>query len=367
MDTAIDLTICQECKVNPATYGDGMTWSLCSKCKYEKDNATGIEAPQVQEPVSGESFKHEIVPGLVSIILPVYMKDYALFHYTGNCIGSIREHTPQNSFELVVVDNGSPMKAPDEKSYYAHKVIVNPENLGVTKAWNQGIRMSIGEYIVLINNDVQVFNGWLDHMKKALDEGGYDLVMAHPMYSLTEPFARALESEAQIRKVCANENPKIYTDFVDFSCVMFKRSLLDEVGMFDERFVSYLSDIDLFRRMEAKGKKYTCCELVPTSHISGATGMMIKQTPEIMNKDREAFEEKWPKITSNRKLFRVKDAGDPIYYYKEGEEEYHHVTNPEVLHVLGFEFGDEVVVEKTDVKGKMGEPITMQNYEKYKA
>jgi GT2 family glycosyltransferase len=336
-----DLTICQQCKENPATYGDGLTWSRCSACQLKWRRENNIEEPK-QQPGT-DSFEHEIIEGVVSIILPVYMSNYTLFHYTGNCIGSIREHTPREDYELVVIDNGSSIKPPELESYYANKVIVNEENLGVTKAWNQGIRMSVGEYIVLLNNDVQVFGNWLQDLKSELVDG-VDFVMAHPMYSLTEPFARGYEA------MMAANGTKKFDDIPgnkDWSCVMFKRSLIEEIGGFDERFFNYCSDLDFFRRMEEAGKKYVMSKKVFTSHISDATGFAIAETPDIMNKDKAIFEEKWssPDVLNEpvnvatiqythmsmggkivEGLVRAKSAGDPIYLLLNGK--YHHISSP---------------------------------------
>lgn len=360
-----DLTICQECHENPAVYGDGLTWSRCSACqlKFSKEQP---ESPSQPENPNEEGFKHTIIPNLTSIILPVFMTNYSLFHYTGNCIGSVREHTNPDSYELVVVDNGSPIQPPEPNSYYADKLVKNEQNLGVTKAWNQGIRVSQGEFIVLLNNDVQVFQDWLEDMKKGLIEEGFDLVMAHPMYSLTEPFARAIESR-QIREKALSSKDK-YSTFKDFSCVMFRRSLLDEIGMFDEDFFNYCSDSDFFIRMEEVGKKWACCETVPTSHISDATGYSIAETPEIMNKDKEVYKNKWETkkvesktVVPDGLLVRSNRTGDAIFLIKNDLR--HKIKNPETLRALGFDFGQEQTVP--EIKLKDGEEITMENYTKY--
>jgi glycosyltransferase involved in cell wall biosynthesis len=373
MDQTTNLTICQDCKQNPAVYGDGLTWSRCSACQLkatQSENGVQEQATQ-QEPVGQEKFEHEIVPGLVSIIIPVYMKEYSLFHYTGNCIGALREHTPKDAYELVIVDNGSPIQPPELNSYYAQRVIKNEENFGYTKAVNQGIRMSTGEYIVLLTNDVQVFNHWLEDMKKSIDEGGYDLVMAHPMYSQTEPFARAVESRDIRNKVI--QSGKFFSDFRDFSCVMFKRSLIDEIGLLDERFVNYCSDVDFIDRIEAAGKKWACCDAVPTSHISSATGYTMAETPRMMDEDKARYAEKKAKgdvekPKSKYSTFRIEDGGDPIYLleHKEQVGKYHHISDPETLNALGFKFGDERIMKSDELSTyKFGEDITMKNYKDY--
>ncbi|MEK7087120.1 MAG: glycosyltransferase, partial [Patescibacteria group bacterium] len=253
-----NLNVCLVCRKEPAVYGDGITWARCSKCEYEfrKENPQ----PQDQE-VTEDGFPHKTVKDLVSIIMPVYMVNYPLFHYTGTAIGSIRSHSKKGTYELIIVDNGSPIKPPNMQSYYAHKIVTNETNEGVSKAWNQGIRISFGEYIVLLNNDTQVYEHWMEDMKKCLDEGGLDLVMATPMYSLTEPFARWVESERERDRWKDKPIQESFSDFKDFSCVMFKKDLVDEIGiegkgLFDEQFFAYASDSDLFKRMDQAGKKY---------------------------------------------------------------------------------------------------------------
>lgn len=371
------LTICQDCEINPAMYGDGLTWARCPECHWKHEAGS---TPSEPEPVQQEAMKHEIKPGLISIILPVYMKDYALFHYTGNCIGSIREHTTL-PYELIVIDNGSPIKVPSPNAYYADKVIQNQENLGVTHAWNQGIRVSQGEHIVLLNNDVQVFGGWEEGLLTGLS-AGYDLVMAHPMYSLTEPFARATES-ARIKKEVETTG-SLFSKFKDFSCVMFNRSLVDSIGLFDEAFFNYCSDSDFFDRMEMVDKKWACCEVVATSHLSDATGFAIPETPEIMNKDKARYEDLKKLITSAEqvrevakelvqniknelpyRLVRTSETGDAIFLIEMGH--YHQIQNPETLNALGFQFGDEKMISYTVMVNDLqkGEVITMDNYQKY--
>lgn len=377
----IDLTICQDCHVNPAVYGDGLTWSRCSACQLKHQKAEVGEEPkpaksmELDQPAGVEqTVEHKIIPGLVSIILPVYMVNYTLFHYTGNCIGSIKENTltglknEDPDYELIVVDNGSPIQPPDLNAYYADKVIKNEKNLGVTKAWNQAIRMSQGEYIVLINNDVQVFWMWLRSLKAKCDEG-YDLVMAHPMYSLTEPFARGAQAWE------AHEGKKKFDDVEkDFSCVMIKRSVFDEIGLFDEAFFNYCQDSDFFRRLEAAGKKWIMSDKVFTSHISDATGFSVPETPELMNIDKATFAQKYPAVEKSvdkmahpgEQLVRANSTGDSIFLVLKEEKTLHHISSPEVLHALGYEFGEEEIVDD-DYLGqfKYSEDITMENISQY--
>ena len=376
--------ICDVCKEQPAVYGDGSTWGRCSKCQYEFNKANPQQVPQQQPTPPQDGFKHKFTPGLTSIIMPIYMGSYPLFHYTGNAIGAVRAHSKRSDYELIVVDNGSPIKTPNLQSFYADKVIVNEGNKGVTYAWNQGIRASFGEYIVLINNDTQVYEHWLEDMKRCLDEGGLDLVMATPMYSLTEPFARWVESERERDKWKDKPITASFSNFKDFSCVMFKKSLVDELGTFDETFFNYASDSDLLRRMEEAGKRWASTMAVPIHHIIEATGSLLPETPKIMDQDKAKFEEKWsrPQVevvepagealgqgfspadstpSKGGALFRTDETGDAIFFL-DSVETYHHIKNPDTLHALGFEFGDEVTITKEMMdRFKKGEDLSMDN------
>lgn len=381
--------ICQDCHDRPATYGDGLTFERCSECQYKYETLHGEEQPGIPPAPKGVGEEHKIIPGLISIIMPVHMANYSLFHMTGNCIGSIREHTNKEKtpYELIIVDNGSAIKPPKMESYYADKVITWEENRGVTKAWNAAIRVSFGEYIVLINNDTLVYDGWLENLKSELDNG-LDLVMSHPMYSLTEPFARAVEANAArdgIKKF--DQAPR------DFSCVMFKKDLFEKLGddyMFDERLVSYCSDVDLYERMDAKGLKYAVSTKSFHHHIADATGYAIGVN-EVMDKDKETMEqirkernrvEDINKVLqeiptpggfipvndvnnlSPNKFIRCNKTGDKIFLLRDGKT--HPIADPDTYHALGGDFGQEVIIEVSEFDTySMGEPINSFNVEKY--
>ena len=231
---------------------------------------------------------HAIKPGLTSIIVPVYNVNYPLFHYTGNCIGSIKEHTDA-PYEIVVVDNGSPIRPGKIQEYNADKVIQNEENKGVAAAWNQGIRVSQGEYIVLLNNDTMVFDHWLSDMLEALQKA--DLVMATPMYG--EAFSRAVEA-AQKRKFWEGKQiEESFNGFRDFACVGMRRSLLEEIGTFDEQFFAYAEDLDFLRRMDKANKTYFSSKKINIFHIIGATSTSLPETPETMNESKEKLKAIW--------------------------------------------------------------------------
>lgn len=234
----------------------------------------------------------EVKSGMTSIIIPAYFMNYSLFHYTGHCIGSIREHTDREKtpYEIILIINGKTGIGFDNlEATHAEKVIPNEENKGYGKAMNQGMRISVGEYIVLMNNDVMVFDHWLEDFQEALKHK--DLVMATPMYGM--PFARAVESRELRNKWMQKPIEESFSDFRDFSCVATTRSLFDEIGAFDEDFFAYKEDLDLFKRMDAKGKTYASTKRINTFHIIGATGTNMSEQELHKEEGTKWFQEKY--------------------------------------------------------------------------
>lgn len=100
-----------------------------------------------------------------SIILLTYNQ----LDYTKLCIESIRKFTPKGQYEIIVVDNNSNdgtveyLKAQEDL-----RVIYNDYNAGFPKGCNQGIEISKGESILLLNNDTIVTPNWLNNLDSVL-------------------------------------------------------------------------------------------------------------------------------------------------------------------------------------------------------
>jgi O-antigen biosynthesis protein len=271
----------------------------------EQQSTSTVETKMEFKQYPEEGKPVETIKGLTSIIIPAYFMNYPLFHFTGNCIGSVREHTDKEKtpYEIILVINGNTgigwldkekqtWNGLPAKEAHVDKIIANEENLGYAKAVNQGIRCASGEYLVFLNNDVQVFDCWLEDLQDALN-CGLDLVEASPLYGM--PYARAVEA----KRFRDNTNPgidsheKYFNGTPDFSCVMTRKELLNKIGLFDEEFFAYAEDLDLIRRIEKEGGKVAATMRVRTHHIIQGTSSYIENTPEIMNKSKEKLLKKW--------------------------------------------------------------------------
>lgn len=256
--------------------------------------------PQQEFKQYEDGIKHETIKGLTSIIIPAWLNSYPVFHTLGNCIGSIREHTDKQAtpYEIILVLQGEGLKMKPEDTL-ADKVIELETNVGFATAVNKGIRVAFGEYIAVVNSDVQVYDYWLGDMQEAL-QFDLNLVMATPMYGM--PFARAVEAVA-LREATLGREPNDFTfklpiaetfsDFRDFSCVLTRKALFDQIGLFDEQFFMYGEDLDLMKRMDKEGLKYASTKRVRTHHIIGQTSSGDSKTPAIMDESRAKLKAKW--------------------------------------------------------------------------
>ena len=182
----------------------------------------------------------------VSVIIPVYNRAKPVTR----AIDSVLKQT-RPPLEIIVVDDGSTDETPDILRQYGSKIkIIRQAHRGVSAARNRGIRSSRGQWIALLDSDDE----WLPKKLAMAEEFHH----AHPEYLIFQ------SEEIWIRKG-KRVNPKkkhrkyggwIFKQslplcIVSPSAVIFHRSLLEQVGLFDESF-PVCEDYDLWLRVAKK-------------------------------------------------------------------------------------------------------------------
>ncbi|MEE8076067.1 MAG: glycosyltransferase family 2 protein [Candidatus Binatia bacterium] len=203
----------------------------------------------------------------VSLVIPVHNQ----VHYTEQCVTSIACWTDV-PYELVIVDNASTDGTGEILSRLDAKVITNPSNLGCAKAWNQGILVSQGQVIGILNNDIVVTPGWLSGLLRFMDHKGHGIV---------SPAAREgrldydLEQYAAdfVQRCAGASRATIYG-----SCMLIHRKVFDRIGLFDEGF-SYggCEDVDFLWRAQLSGFSVGTTGAVLIHHFGMVTQEAIKR------------------------------------------------------------------------------------------
>ena len=193
------------------------------------------------------------------------------------CLHALRRQT-FSDFQTYVVDNGSTdgtreMLAAD---FPEAKLIALFRNFGFARAVNEGIRAGAEPLVVILNNDVVPEPGWLEALvgraHSAPEETQWTsvLVWAHKP-DRVESAGLSINPDGTPRVLWRDQPlsaaPSEATEVFGAcgAASLFRRSMLDRIGLFDERFVSFGEDLDLALRARLAGHK---CMLVPSARAA---------------------------------------------------------------------------------------------------
>jgi GT2 family glycosyltransferase len=119
---------------------------------------------------------------MISVIMPVWVTDDNLYELTKNALASLG-----TGFELVIVDNGSTIGA-DQFLGVSDIYIRNKENLGYPKAVNQGLKLSNGDLIAVVNNDIRISPNWIESTQDIFEKTERLGSLHFKMVGYDEPF-----------------------------------------------------------------------------------------------------------------------------------------------------------------------------------
>lgn len=245
-----------------------------------------------------------IHPDKASIIITTFN---GLYENTAPCLESILEKTTYGNYEIVVVDNDSADGTRDYLSRLATlnpllKLVINTSNRGFAGGSNDGIRASSGDYLVLLNNDTQVTDGWLERLLSPLaNERMIGMVgpVSNSVGNEQLIFTKGASPEEIIREGrlwCGmSGNDRFETDMLSFFCVAMRREIVETIGLLDERFgLGFFEDNDFCMRVKNAGYKLLCLEGVFVYHRgSSSFGKHPKMTRELLKKNKKLLEEKF--------------------------------------------------------------------------
>ncbi|MBU0705404.1 MAG: glycosyltransferase family 2 protein [Chloroflexi bacterium] len=203
--------------------------------------------------------------------------------YLDDCFTSLQAQTYAD-FEIILVDNGSTDGSVEWMAEHFPQVrmICNETNLGFAAGNNQAIRVSQAEFIVTLNNDTRVEPDWLASLVAVAEEDPTVGMCASKMLFADRPEI--------INSTGINLDPVGIawdrrggepddgqeTEPVEIfgpcaGAALYRRTMLDQIGLFDERFFAYLEDVDLAWRARLAGFR---CLYVPQArvyHVHSAT------------------------------------------------------------------------------------------------
>ena len=187
--------------------------------------------------------------------------------------------------EVIIIDNGS---SDNSKEYIKNntfnfpvKLIENSQNLGFAPAVNQGISNAKYEYIFSLNNDTEVKKGCIKQMVDLISSSK-DIfsvqakMLQYDNKDLIDDVGDEYNLLAWTKKTGENHKSDEYLEVREIfsSCAgaaLYKKSLLEELGMFDSNFFAYMEDVDLAIRSKINGYHNLLCPQAIVYHVGSAT------------------------------------------------------------------------------------------------
>lgn len=219
----------------------------------------------------------------------VVIPNYNGIQYLETCLDALRQQTWRD-FYTILVDNGSSDGSLElVKTRYPEVEIVSlPENLGFCRAVNEGIRKAEAEYVILLNNDTQVFPDFAEQLYRGIRchdrafSAGAMMIQAHDHEKLDAAgdyysalgwaFARGKgKPPAKYSRAC-----RVFA--VCAGAAIYRMDLLKKIGLFDEAHFAYLEDLDMGYRARIQGYENWYCPEAKVYHIgSGTSGSRYNQ------------------------------------------------------------------------------------------
>ena len=220
------------------------------------------------------------------------------------CLQSILA-SPGELYEIIVIDNASVDETVVrlKEKYPQVRLVENTENVGHTRAVNQGCRLADGDRILLLDADTELkpdaivqLSEFLDHhpdawmaAPKLLNTDGSIQASARNFPApingifgrqslLTRLFPNNPISEKYLEiKKLSSKTPYI-VEHVSAACMLFRKEMVETVGYWDENFHSYWVDADWCKRLQdAGGRVYFVPQAVVTHHDQNKRA--VKKSP----------------------------------------------------------------------------------------
>ncbi len=232
------------------------------------------------------------------IDLSIVILNWNVRELLDRCLASIR--SDRFSLETIVVDNASPDDSVEMvRAKYPEVVVIdNSINRGFTGGNNQGLQASHGRYVMVLNPDTEIVDEAIDRLIDYLDVhpevGAIGPQLLNPDRSIQSSRRRfptlmtgffestwlqSIAPRKVLRRFYMDDVSPDAVQAVDWltgACTVFRRSVLDQVGCYDEaNFFMYSEEVDLCRRIKTAGHSIVYLPAAQVMHYIGQSSDQV--------------------------------------------------------------------------------------------
>lgn len=243
------------------------------------------------------------------MILSIIIANHNGKNLLRNCLNSIYAHPPDYEYEIIVVDDAS-----EDGSQQMVKIefpgvllLSHLSNKGFSYTNNRGIEASRGKYILLLNNDTIVLENSLNSMIEFMNQNQDVDVCGCMLLLADKTLQRSTQTFPRLSREFFHANPvfkKLYrgegsfshrtlffflnilktqwASFIDYTnttevdvvtgaVFMFRRNLIDKIGLFDENYFMYVEEVDYCYRLKKRGGRVCYYPKASVIHLLGQT------------------------------------------------------------------------------------------------
>jgi len=248
----------------------------------------------------------------IGIGIPVF-NDFVLTDYL---LKSIEMYTPEiGDINIAVIDDGSTGDYRDalKRICQNHKVefIANSENAGVAKSWNRLVHYLKTDNVILLNNDIFVYNGWFQAIKYFLENNQNVGTVGLPTLNITQEdvFRLALALEpgkrtvdilnpwTKTRRIGITNIPelrppvRLISPFGFGCCFGFSQKAYNIIRGFNEEYYAFYEEVDFGIALYQQGLPSFILPGPHIYHVWGATFQKNQQinAAKVMEESRKMF------------------------------------------------------------------------------
>ena len=234
-------------------------------------------------------------------LLYVIVLNYNGYNDTAECIESVLQNTYQ-SYKILIVDNASSDGSINklQEKFPEISVLEMEENIGYAGANNKGIEWAIkrgAEYICLLNNDTKIEKNCLQILIDKIKNNKYTLVGPTTLFWSTNLIHTTglkfnfYRGEAKLlnykQEAASMQEGSISCDYLEGTCLMFTKKLIEKVGYFSEDYFLYYEETDWCCRIKKMGLPIFCIPQALLWHKGSASVKKVsglKQYFDIRNR-----------------------------------------------------------------------------------